>query len=140
MKVDIEEVALPLKCWVCEKIEPSFPGQMLPVCATHLGVTHEEFKRRNRMSVLPVSEPLDFDPLIANPTQGDPVNNPIHYTSHPSGIEEIEVSEHMTFCLGNVIKYVWRAGLKGNKIEDLRKAQWYLNREIERIEKERIKV
>ena len=60
----------------------------------------------------------------------DNVNHPPHYTSHPSGIECIEVAEHMGYSLGNVIKYVWRADLKGNAVEDLRKAEFYLRREI----------
>lgn len=42
----------------------------------------------------------------------------------------------MSFNLGNTVKYVWRAGLKGGKLEDLKKAQWYLNREIERLTKQ----
>lgn len=60
------------------------------------------------------------------------VNHPPHYTSHPSGIECIQVTEHMGFCLGNAIKYIWRADLKNDAIEDLKKAVWYLNREIEK--------
>ena len=63
----------------------------------------------------------------------DPVNHPKHYTEHPSGIECIEITEHMNFNLGNAIKYLWRAGLKGEQIEDLRKARWYIDREIARI-------
>jgi hypothetical protein len=65
----------------------------------------------------------------------DPVSNPAHYTSHPSGVEQIQVSEHMSFCLGNAIKYLWRAGLKGDAIEDLRKAVFYIEREIARLQK-----
>lgn len=62
------------------------------------------------------------------------VTHPAHYTSHPSGIECIEITEHMPFCLGNAVKYIWRAGLKGNNVEeDLAKAVWYLEREISRI-------
>lgn len=60
----------------------------------------------------------------------DPVNYPKHYTDHPSGIECIQITEHMGFNLGNAIKYVWRADLKGDVIEDLRKAVWYIEREI----------
>lgn len=60
----------------------------------------------------------------------DNVNSPKHYTAHPSGIECISVTEHMSFCLGNAIKYIWRAEDKGNKFEDLSKAIWYLKREI----------
>lgn len=64
----------------------------------------------------------------------DPVNHPPHYGAHPSGVECIEITEHMGFCLGNAIKYIWRADLKTDAIEDLRKARWYLDREIARRE------
>lgn len=64
----------------------------------------------------------------------DPVDHPAHYTSHESGIECIEVTRWMNFNLGNVIKYVWRAGNKGNALEDLKKARWYLDDEIKRQE------
>lgn len=62
----------------------------------------------------------------------DEINHPQHYTEHPSGVECIEIVEHMSFTLGNVIKYVWRADLKGNDIEDLEKAEYYIRREINR--------
>lgn len=58
--------------------------------------------------------------------------NPAHYRSHPSGIECIEVTESMPFCLGNAIKYIWRADLKGDEVTDLEKAAWYISREIQR--------
>jgi hypothetical protein len=61
----------------------------------------------------------------------DPVNHPSHYTAHPSGVECIQITEHYGFCVGNAIKYLWRAGLKGSAIDDLKKAIWYINREIE---------
>lgn len=64
----------------------------------------------------------------------DTVNHPAHYTEHPSGIECIQITEHMNFCLGNAVKYIWRADLKGSALEDLRKARWYIDREIERLE------
>ena len=67
----------------------------------------------------------------------DTVNNPRHYTSHPSGVECIEITEHMSFNLGNAVKYIWRASLKGKEVEDLRKARWYIDREIKRITKEK---
>jgi hypothetical protein len=63
----------------------------------------------------------------------DNVNHPKHYTQHPSGVECIQVTEHMNFCLGNAMKYIWRASLK-NGTEDLYKAIWYINREIQRQE------
>ena len=68
-------------------------------------------------------------------TEPDPVDHPKHYVSHPSGAECIEIAEHMNFCLGNAIKYIWRADLKGRALEDLRKARWYVDREILRRER-----
>ncbi len=69
---------------------------------------------------------------IAPPT--DPIN-PSHYRSHPSGVECITIAEPFGFNLGNAIKYIWRAGLKSkDPIEDLKKARWYLDREIARLE------
>jgi len=60
----------------------------------------------------------------------DPVNHPPHYTSHPSGVECIQITEHMGFNLGNALKYIWRSDLKADAIQDLEKARWYLDREI----------
>lgn len=65
----------------------------------------------------------------------DEVEHPAHYTSHPSGVECIVVTEHMTFLRGNAMKYLWRAGEKGDALTDLRKARWYLDREIANIER-----
>ena len=62
----------------------------------------------------------------------DAVNSPKHYTAHPSGIECIKITEHMGFCLGNAIKYIWRADLKNDALEDLEKAKWYIQREIDK--------
>jgi hypothetical protein len=64
----------------------------------------------------------------------DMVNSPPHYTAHPSGIECIQVTEHMSFNVGNAVKYLWRCDHKGNPLEDLKKARFYVEREIERRE------
>lgn len=77
----------------------------------------------------------DAPPAVHLVPVNDPVCHPKHYTGHPSGVECITVTEHMNFCLGNAMKYIWRCGEKGNKIEDLKKAKWYLEREIARLEK-----
>lgn len=69
------------------------------------------------------------------------VEHPVWYTSHPSGIECIQITEHYNFCIGNALKYLWRAGLKSDaslsdaqkEIEDLKKAIWYINRHIENL-------
>lgn len=65
------------------------------------------------------------------------VNNPPHYTA--GGIETIDYIEakDLNYHLGNVVKYVSRAGMKGNALEDLKKAKWYLEREINNREKEK---
>ena len=68
--------------------------------------------------------------------QPEAVDHPPHYNAHPSGIECIDVVEHMGFNLGNAIKYIWRADEKGKSLEDLRKAAWYVQREIEKRERE----
>lgn len=69
------------------------------------------------------------------------VDHPAHYTS--GGIEVIDAIEawELAFCLGNTVKYVARAGKKdlSKTLEDLQKAAWYLNREIQRMEKRRAK-
>jgi hypothetical protein len=65
----------------------------------------------------------------------DPVNHPSHYTSHSSGIEVIEITEHLSFCLGNAVKYILRRKLKNSEAQDLAKASWYLAREVQRLER-----
>ncbi len=65
------------------------------------------------------------------------MNAPLHYRKSPSGVECIDITEHMNFCVGNAVKYLWRAGEKNDLLEDLKKARWYVDREIARVEKER---
>lgn len=69
----------------------------------------------------------------------DMVNHPPHYNAHPRGIETIDFIEHMDFCLGNAIKYIARSEHKGNQIQDLQKAIWYLNRKINTLKEEEAK-
>jgi hypothetical protein len=73
--------------------------------------------------------------VVENVGTHDPVAAPRHYLQHPAGIECIDVVEHMPFNLGNAIKYIWRSGKKGDIGEDLRKAIWYLERELKRVAK-----
>lgn len=83
---------------------------------------------------------LDFVPYFQEnqvKRPDDPVNYPKHYTSDPSGIECIQITRHRNFNIGNAIKYLWRAGLKDDNsdIQDLKKAVWYIEDEIKRLEK-----
>ena len=81
-------------------------------------------------------EPVPFfgwfsdDTVIELKPKNDVVNHPKHYTSHPSGVECIEITRHMGYNLGNAIKYIWRCDLKKDAIEDLKKAIWYLQDEL----------
>ena len=63
--------------------------------------------------------------------EDDPVSHPSHYTSHPSGVECIDITKHMNFNLGNALKYIWRADLKNDAVEELKKAIWYIEKELE---------
>ena len=65
------------------------------------------------------------------------IDHPQHYGGEENPYEAIKVIEawNLDFALGNVVKYINRAGKKGSKLEDLKKAQWYMNRAIEQAEK-----
>lgn len=68
----------------------------------------------------------------------DPVNHPSHYTNNPKGVELIDLIAHLTFTRGAAIKYIYRAGNKGTsetEIEDLKKARWFIDREITELSK-----
>lgn len=56
------------------------------------------------------------------------VDHPAHYTGRDTGYECIDITQYQTFCVGNVIKYLWRYPLKGAPLEDLKKARWYAHR------------
>lgn len=78
---------------------------------------------------------------ISSSIKYDNVNHPKHYTSHPSGVECIDITRHYDFCIGNAIKYLWRNGLKdeqgmssiAKQIEDLNKAKWYIDDKIKQL-------
>lgn len=79
-----------------------------------------------------------LEPVIHSAPDHDPVNHPQHYTQNPSGVECIQVTRHMNFNVGNAVKYLWRAGIKDENlaIQDLEKARWYLDDEINRRKQE----
>jgi len=98
---------------------PNLEKSSLKSCATYVeGLLHTEMQRREHGEQAEQAQ--------------DQVNHPAHYTSHPSGVECIQVTEHMGFSLGNAVKYIWRADLKNDAIEDLEKARWYIERELKR--------
>jgi len=69
---------------------------------------------------------------VLNKIRPDLVNSPTHYTK--GGIETIDFIEakELDYHLGNVIKYISRANLKGNKLENLKKAKWYMDRAVQK--------
>lgn len=78
-------------------------------------------------------------PLQERTPPSDNVSHPPHYANGwSSGAEVIDITEHLSFCAGNVVKYVCRAGRKDpdKYVEDLEKARWYLEREIARVKGE----
>ena len=93
------------------------------ILAQKMGVPVEDYAIEH-------GEVVGVAPVAPAPVKADPVNNPPHYTA--GGIETIDFIEakKLGYNLGNVVKYITRSGLKGNQLEDLRKAQWYLTREI----------
>lgn len=74
------------------------------------------------------------------PNQIDMVNHPPHYRDVVPNVECIDVVKHFSFVRGNAIKYLWRAGAKGNTVEDLKKAIWYIQREIDDLEMQSMSV
>lgn len=81
----------------------------------------------NQLTV--ITESLNNEPAEAE----DVVNHPSHYTQYP--VEVIELTRHMPFDDGNVVKYVARSPFKGNRLQDLKKALWYLKDAIAEEEK-----
>lgn len=75
------------------------------------------------------------------------VEHPSYYNAHPSGVECIDIVRYYNFNVGNVIKYLWRHGLKREEgmsdkakaLEDLRKARFYLDDEIKRLAREAVR-
>lgn len=88
-------------------------------------------KLANR-NTMPITNLMYFDPFKKQDQKHDPVNRPSHYTDGKIEVIEYIEDKNLNFNLGNTVKYISRAGKKGadTKLQDLKKAQWYLNREI----------
>lgn len=78
---------------------------------------------------------VDLKPEALIQTPVETVDHPAHYGGADNPYEAIKVIEawDLGFCLGNTVKYISRAGKKGDHLEDLRKARWYLDREISKL-------
>ena len=109
-------------------ITPAVPLTTLTTNTSLNAILEPTYKRKIRMEAPERMIEVSYLPKVS--ATPDLVNQPPHYTA--GGIETIDFIEakKLNYNLGNVIKYLTRADYKGNKLEDLRKAQWYLTREI----------
>jgi len=109
------------------KVKAEEVAKKLGVAKAYTYVLMSKARKMNSEVVSVAPTPMKIDIIDR---QIDPVNNPAHYVT--GGIETIDFIEakKLGYNLGNVVKYIARADHKGNKLEDLRKAQWYLSREI----------
>lgn len=118
---------------------------VFPNLAVNFALNKEPLKELRCLSGEPqaavqetASQPLLAEERVSTTGKGfdgEKVDHPIHYNLHPSGVECIDVIEHMSFNVGNAIKYLWRADYKADAQEDICKAIWYLERELERRKK-----
>lgn len=114
-----------------------------PVGEPHAICDKSEYEYELKDDVIVSKERVDrFEHTVlgeARATSSDNVSHPPHYADGWSnGAEVIDLTEHLSFCAGNVVKYVCRAGRKDpdKYIEDLEKARWYIDREIERVKRQ----
>ncbi len=98
------------------------------------GTQKTKSKKKSKTLISTGMKPLETRDFGLDEVWDDPVNHPTHYTNHPSGIECIQVTEHMSFNLGNALKYIWRCDLKHDAVEDLKKSMFYIQREIDKRE------
>lgn len=94
---------------------------------------HIEAKPATRLPV--VKDEKTVTPAKVSNIEHDVVNHPSHYTRGNIEVIDFIEDQQLPYHLGNVVKYIARAGFKGDKVEDLKKAQWYLNRYIRTLEK-----
>lgn len=99
--------------------------------------------KKKEVAVEPVEQNIDEEVMqtiaekvtqaIAEPKKEDVINHPSHYTRGKIEVIDFIEDQQLPYHLGNVIKYIARAGYKGDKLEDLKKARWYLDRYINEV-------
>ena len=115
------------------KNKPKTRAKVIPLTIDEVGLKDSLARARGEPPLtFKIATPISFTPTKS---LDDMVNSPPHYTT--GGIETIDFIEakELNYHLGNVVKYVTRSGHKGDKLKDLEKAQWYLNREIDNLKK-----
>jgi hypothetical protein len=114
-------------------IKVLFDGDCMEVCFTGDELEFEHVY--DGLSAKPAEQSSSY-PAVEVGKRPDAVDHPSHYTWLPNGIEVIDVTAAFPFVRGNALKYLLRADHKGRKLEDLKKARWYLDYEIQQLEKE----
>lgn len=127
-----------------DKDEEPIPKQFQCVeCEGPLGIDHDIISKRCRKCLVKVCDDI-VEEMVDEVKAGrvptmvpvgyiapeEMVDHPKHYNSHPSGVECIDIIRPLPFNIANAIKYLWRQGLKGDAVEDLRKAIWHIEDEI----------
>ena len=116
------------------EIEAKPKAKVKPLTMSEIGLKNSLAKARGEAPItFNIATPISFTDTLRS--LDDMVNSPPHYTT--GGIETIDFIEakELNYHLGNVVKYVTRSGHKGDKLKDLEKAQWYLNRAINNLKK-----
>jgi hypothetical protein len=113
-------------CPTCTKLRCACPYAAAMPAFDEPGSTLEALGNMHEPHSLPAM------PIVGLAVESDVVNHPPHYQA--GGLEVIDVIEGFAlgFRLGNAVKYILRAGKKGDRLEDLKKAAWYLAREIDK--------
>lgn len=115
-------------------VEGRYSGVLTVSDVTPSGnITIKEFEIPEHTFSYAEFEPIDLQDLMK---ETNSVDHPNHYNSGKIEVIDFIEEQKLGFCLGNVVKYISRAAHKGKYLEDLKKAKWYLEREISREEKE----
>lgn len=99
---------------------------------------YSKVPKKKEVAVEPVEQTIieKVEPEVKTvelPKKEDVINHPSHYTRGKIEVIDFIEDQQLPYHLGNVIKYVARAGYKGDKLEDLKKARWYLDRYIKEV-------
>ena len=110
-----------------EKAQGRWP-KYCPTCLPK----YSKVPKKKEVTVEPVEQTIE-ELVVELPKKEDVINHPSHYTRGKIEVIDFIEDQQLPYHLGNVIKYVARAGYKGDKLEDLKKARWYLDRYINEV-------
>lgn len=94
---------------------------------------YSKVPKKKEVAVEPVAQTIEEPEVKVVELKEDVINHPSHYTRGKIEVIDFIEDQQLPYHLGNVIKYISRAGYKGDKLEDLKKARWYLDRYIKGV-------